>query len=119
MDTVFIEGLIIDTLVGVHDWERTTRRSVTLDLEMAFDCTAAGASDALVDALDYAAVAARVTQVVQAGRHQLVEALAEAVAAAVQVDFPVTWLRLKIRKPGALGNAANVGVVIERGERHR
>lgn len=117
MDTVFIDGLVIDTLVGVHDWERKARRSVTLDLEMAFDCTAAGASDALADALDYAAVAARVTEVVQNAHFQLIEALAEAVVRAVREDFPVAWLRLTIRKPGALGNAANVGVTIERGER--
>lgn len=117
MDTVFIEGLSIDTLVGVHDWERKARRSVTLDLEMAFDCAAAGASDALEDALDYAAVAARVTEVVQSARFQLIEALAEAVASAVRKDFPVAWLRLTIHKTGALGNAANVGVTIERGER--
>ncbi len=119
MDTVFIEGLSIDTLLGVHDWERTARRNVTLDLDMAFDCAPAGASDMLADALDYAAVAACVTGVVQSGRFQLVEALAEAVVAAVQADFSVAWLRLTVRKPGALGNGACVGVVIERGERRR
>jgi len=31
-------------------------------------------------------------------------------------DFAVRWLRLRVSKPGAVAEADDVGVVIERGE---
>jgi len=31
-------------------------------------------------------------------------------------EFPVTWLRLRLSKPGAVRGSSAVGVVIERGE---
>ena len=36
-DTVFIEGLQIDALIGVHDWERHAPRPLVFDLQLAFD----------------------------------------------------------------------------------
>jgi dihydroneopterin aldolase len=114
MDRVFIEGLEVETIIGVHAWEHTIRQRLRLDLEMTFDCRAAGASDALADALDYHAVATTVTAWVETSRHQLLEALAERLAAKLLAEFPIRRLRLCVRKPGAVTNAAAVGVTIER-----
>lgn len=114
MDKVFIEGLDVDTVIGAYDWERQIRQRLLLDLEMTFDCRRAGASDALADSLDYNAVAGAVTALVQASRCELLEALAERVAAMVLREFPVARLRLCVRKPGAVKNAAAVGIVVER-----
>ena len=114
MDKVFIEGLDVDTVIGAYDWERQIRQRLLLDLEMTFDCHRAGASDALADSLDYNAVAGAVTALVQASRCELLEALAERVAAMVLREFPVAHLRLCVRKPGAVKNAAAVGIVVER-----
>ena len=60
MDTVFLRELRAATVIGVYDWERRVRQTVVLDLEMAADNRRAAASDANDDALDYAAIAARV-----------------------------------------------------------
>lgn len=113
-DRVFIEGLEVETVIGAYAWERDIRQRVRLDLEMDSDCARAGASDALADALDYAAVAARVTELVAASRCKLLETLAENVARDVLANFPVRRLRLRVTKPGAVASAAAVGVVIER-----
>jgi dihydroneopterin aldolase len=114
MDQVIIEGLDVETVIGAYAWERDVRQHVRLDLEMDFDCGVAGTSDRLADALDYAAVAARVTALVGDSRFELLEALAEKVAATVLAEFPVRRLRLRVHKPGAVGNALAVGVAIER-----
>lgn len=114
MDKVFIEQLAADTVIGAYAWERTIRQTVILDIAMAFDCRVAGASDALADALDYNAAASAVTALVQASDCVLLEALAERVAAMLLRDFPVACVELTVRKPGAVGNAAAVGVCIER-----
>lgn len=115
MDKVFIEGLLVKTIVGVLDWERITPRFVRFDLEMGWDIAPPAASDALQDALDYAAVSARITEFVEGSRFQLIETMAEEVAKLVQQEFDVPWLRLRLTKPGAVATAAGVGISIERG----
>jgi dihydroneopterin aldolase len=117
MDTVFIENLRIDTVIGIYDWERRIRQPVAIDLEMAFDNRRPAASDLIDDTLDYKAVAKRLIAFVEGSDFQLVETLAERCAALVQEEFHVGWLRLKLSKPGAVRGADNVGVVIERGTR--
>ena len=45
MDKVFIEGLEIDALIGIYDWERRIRQTLRFDLEMGFDNRKPAASD--------------------------------------------------------------------------
>jgi len=117
MDTIFIHDLRIDTVIGIYDWERSIRQTVSLDLEMATDIRKAAASDAIDDTLNYKAVAKRVIAFVEDSRFQLVETLAERVAELVLAEFGVPWLRLTLNKGGAVRGARGVGVVIERGTR--
>ena len=116
MDKVFIEDLRIQTVIGIFDWEREITQTVSLDLQMAFDISVAGESDGISDTLDYKTVSKRLIQFVEASEFQLVEALAEHCARIVLDEFPVTWLRLKLSKPGAVRGSSAVGVIIERGE---
>ncbi len=115
MDRIFIEDLRIDCVIGIYDWEREIRQTVALDLEMAFDNRVPARSDAIADALDYKAVSKRLIAFVEASSFQLVETLAERCAAIVRDEFGVTWLKLKLAKPGAVRGAKAVGVMIERG----
>ena len=117
MDIVFIRELRADTVIGVYDWERTIRQSVVLDLEMATDNRRAASGDRIEDALDYAALSARVLAFVEGSEFSLIETMAEQVAAIVMAEFGVPWLRLRLCKPGAVAAARDVGVLIERGER--
>jgi 7,8-dihydroneopterin aldolase/epimerase/oxygenase len=117
MDIVFIRELRADTVIGVYDWERSVRQSVVLDLEMATDNRRAAATDSIDDALDYAAISARVLAFIEGSEFQLIETMAEEVAALILGEFGVPWLRLRLCKPGAVARARDVGVAIERGER--
>ncbi|WP_413111183.1 dihydroneopterin aldolase [Thaumasiovibrio sp. DFM-14] len=117
MDTVFIEQLEVITTIGVYDWEQEIKQKLVLDIEMAHDNRAAGGSDDVADALDYAQVSQAVTQFITAGRFLLVERVAEEVAALIMTSFNVPWVKIQLRKPGAVVNARSVGVCIERGKR--
>lgn len=117
MDLVFIEDLRIQTVIGVFDWEREITQTVSLDLRMAFDIKSAAASDDIADTLDYKAVSKRLIQFVEDSEFQLVEALAEHCAGIVLEEFPVSWVHLKLSKPGAVRGSSAVGVIIERGNR--
>ncbi|MEM0953685.1 MAG: dihydroneopterin aldolase [Pseudomonadota bacterium] len=114
MDRVYLRDLAIDAVIGIHPWEREIRQTLVLQLEVACDIAAIAATGAISDAVDYSAVADRLTEFVQAGRFELLESLAEASATMLFEEFDVAWLRLQVGKPGAVAAAADVGVVIER-----
>jgi len=115
MDRIFIEDLNVQTVIGVYDWEREIKQSVSLDLEMEFDIKQAAQTDSIEDTLDYKAVSKRLILFIEDSDFQLVEALAEGCAAIILAEFPVNWLRLKLGKPGAVRGSSTVGVIIERG----
>ena len=117
MDIVYISDLKVDTVIGIFDWERRIRQTVSLDLEMATDIRKAAASDHIDDALDYKSIGKRGIQFIEDSDFQLVETLAERVADVVREEFGVAWLKLRLSKPGALRGSRDVGVIIERGER--
>ena len=114
MDHVFIEGLEIEALIGIYDWERRIRQPLVFDIEMAFDNRVPAASDAIEDTLNYKAVSRRVVEYVSQSDFGLVETLAERVAQIILTEFGVQRVRLKLSKPGAVRGARAVGVTIER-----
>ncbi|MGH8397622.1 MAG: dihydroneopterin aldolase [Gammaproteobacteria bacterium] len=114
MDTVFIRDLRVETVVGIYDWERRIKQIVSLDLDMGTDITHAANSDRIEDTLDYKMVAKRVTQFVNEAEFQLVETLAEKVAALILEEFKVGKVKVTLHKPGAVSGSKSVGVIIER-----
>ncbi len=116
MDTVFINALEVDCVIGVYDWERQIRQRLIIDLTLGWDNRAPAAGDDLSLALDYASVSARVQAFAADSAFQLVETFAERLAATLLAEFGMPWLRLRITKPGAVPAArGGVGVEIERG----
>lgn len=116
MDRVLIEGLSVETVIGVYDWERTTAQRLVMDLEMATDIRPAAADDDLNKTLNYAAISTRIGEFAEASDFGLVETFAERLAALLREEFAIPWLRMTLRKPGAVSNATAVGVCIERGQ---
>ncbi|UTF59783.1 dihydroneopterin aldolase [Gilvimarinus sp. DA14] len=117
MDIVYIRDLQIQTIIGIYDWEREVRQTVSIDLEMASDIRRAAETDNIEYALNYKAVSKRIIAHVENRSALLVESLAEEIAALVREEFHVPWLRLRLSKPGALRGARDVGLIIERGEK--
>lgn len=117
MDIVFIEQLTVITTIGVYDWEQAIEQKLIFDIEMAWDSRAAAASDRVEECLSYADVSETVLSHVGGGRFALVERVAEELAQILLAKFASPWVRIKVSKPGAVAQAANVGVIIERGQR--
>lgn len=115
MDRVFIEDLRVETIIGIFDWEREIRQTVSLDLEMNVDVARAADTDRIDDTLNYKAVAKRLIGFIEKSEFQLVETLAQRCAEIILAEFPVTWVRLRLGKPGAVRGSRSVGVIIERG----
>lgn len=115
MDKIFLDDLRVETVIGIWEWERKIRQTVAIDLEMSTDIRKAAASDAVEDTLNYKSVAKRVQAFVSDSSFQLVETLAEKIAALILEEFAVDWVRVRVNKPGAIRGAKGVGVLIERG----
>ena len=114
MDKVFIEGLEIECVIGIYDWERKIRQPLQFDIEMDFDNRKPAASDDIADTLDYKAISKRLIQFVGESSYGLVETLAEHCCAIILDEFAVDRVKLKLGKPGAVRGAKAVGVMIER-----
>ncbi len=113
-DAVLIRDLKLPTLIGVHPWERKAPQTLLLDLELVCDARRGAKRDALADALDYEAVAKRLIELGANSSFQLLESFAEAAAALLHAEFGVTRVVLTVRKTGALREAREVAVRIER-----
>jgi dihydroneopterin aldolase len=113
-DHVFIEGLEIDTLIGIYDWERRIRQPLVFDIEMAFDNRVPAATDDIALTLNYKDVSKRLIEFVSQSSFGLVETLAERCAQIILDEFEVSKVRLKLSKLGAVRGARAVGVMIER-----
>lgn len=118
MDIVYIRELEIETVIGIFDWERKIKQTVSLDLEMASDNRKAAVTDKIEDALDYKAVAKRIIVFVEGSEFQLVETMAEEITRIVINEFQVPWVKLRLSKPGAVRGSKDVGVIIEREAPH-
>jgi 7,8-dihydroneopterin aldolase/epimerase/oxygenase len=114
LDKIFLEDLRIDAVIGIWEWERRIRQTVSLDLEMAADIRKAAAGDEIDAALDYKRIAKHLIAFVEGSEFKLVETLAETLAKIVVTEFGVPWVRLSVSKPGAIEGSRNVGVVVER-----
>ena len=115
MDKVFIEGLEIDALIGIYDWERRIRQTLRFDLDMGFDNRRPAASDDIADTLNYKAVSKRIEQFVRDSDYGLVETLAERIACALlESDARLLAVQVTVEKPDIIADVAGVGVTVER-----
>ena len=113
-DAIFLHDLRIETIVGIWDWERKIKQTVSIDLEMGADIARAAASDSIEDTLNYKLVAKRIQAFVEGSSFQLVETMAEEISTIILAEFDVPWVLVKVNKPGAIRSARDVGVRIFR-----
>lgn len=113
-DTIFLQNLRVNTIIGIWDWERKIRQYVNIDLEMGADVRKAAAHDDIENTLNYKLVAKRVQTFVGDSAFKLIETMAERIAELVLSEFAVPWVYVSVSKPGAIRGARDVGVKIYR-----
>jgi dihydroneopterin aldolase len=93
---VELRGLELRGFHGVEAGERELGQTFLYDVQL--EVGERGASDRLADAVDYTEVAAAIREVNEQ-RHDLLEALASAVADTLMDRFQPEWTRVRVRKP--------------------
>jgi 7,8-dihydroneopterin aldolase/epimerase/oxygenase len=115
LDQVLIEGLRVNAVIGVFDWERQIQQPLLLDVCLSVDTRRAGLTDHIDDAVNYKSVADRMEAEIHRLQAHLLEKLAADLVQMIFVEFSaVERIKLTIRKPMALPAAQAVGVCIER-----
>ena len=114
MDRIKLEGLVIDASVGVYEFEHHIRQRLEIDVTAEIDLAEAGESDRLEAGLDYDGLARHCREVVAERHHQLVESVAESIAARVLRDERIRRVDVRVAKPGAVPDARTVAVEITR-----
>jgi dihydroneopterin aldolase len=113
-DVMYIKDLRVQTIIGLYDWERKVRQEVSIDIDIFFDNKAASSKDSVNDTIDYKKITKAVISHVEKSSYKLQESLAESIAALIKRDHPNNSIRIRVSKPGALRNAKDVGIIIER-----
>jgi dihydroneopterin aldolase len=100
-DRITLTGLRVRGHHGVLPAERRDGQDFVVDAVLRLDTRAAGASDELSDTVDYAELAARLAAVVSGEAYDLIETLAERLAA-VCLSHPLVFeAEVTVHKPAA------------------
>jgi len=102
MDSIIARGMTFQGCHGIMAQEKTTPQTFQVDLEMFLDLQTAGKNDDLQSTINYDQVFHLVEKIVAHESYALIEALAEEIAQALLVAFPLMdSLEVTIYKPEA------------------
>ena len=112
---VFLREVTLDLPIGILPEERLAPQRVVIDVEMYLPDPGRFASEDIADYASYADVFDGIRTIQTEGQHiELVENLAETVAAIALSKKGVRRTIVTIAKPDIIAEAASVGVTIER-----
>jgi len=100
-DRIDLTGIEVRARHGALPEEKTRNQLFFVDVGVFLDTTAAAASDELTDTIDYGALARGVHYVVAGESHNLIETVANRVAALVMEDLRVERVIVTVHKPEA------------------
>lgn len=113
---VFVRDLTLEASIGVHDHEKVAPQRVRINVDMAvWEGPVEDLGDDIAKVVCYEDVINRVRALFETQGHiNLVETLAEKIAAEVLSSDAVRSVRVRVEKLQAIADAASVGVEIER-----
>lgn len=114
MDRIYIRDLALRCIIGLYPEERKNKQDILINIMMETDLRAAGKSDALKDTVDYKAIKLAILDFVENSSFNLIESLAEEIAAICLKDKRVQSATVTLDKPGALRFTRSVAVEITR-----
>jgi len=111
---VFVRDLEIVVSVGVLEHEKRYEQRILISADLIVRDGYDGRSDRLEQVLDYGKLIDGITLLVQSGHFNLIETLAERVAAHCLADTRVESVRVRVEKPDIMPSCRSVGVEVER-----
>ena len=118
-DRIRLSGLRVRGRHGVYDFERADGQDFVIDAELEVDLAPAAASDDVTDTVHYGELAGRLAEIVAGEPVNLIETLADRLAAECLTDKRVDAATITVHKPQAPipHEFADVAVTVRRSRR--
>ena len=100
-DRIVLHNMVFQGRHGVLEREQREAQPFHVDVELVMNLQPAAVDDDLAKSVDYGVVFDVTRQIVESTSFRLLEALAEAIAHEILVDFPVQEVGVRVRKPQA------------------
>lgn len=114
MVCIFVRNLVLDAAIGAYEREQGRPQKVRINIQLEVSAKAVGTGDRLDNVVCYNSVVASVKKIIQHGHINLVETLAERIAATCLEDRRVLRAQVRVEKLEAITEAESVGVEIIR-----
>ena len=114
LDRITIHRLSARTYIGFIDWEREKKQEVSITVSLFADLAVACKSDKVEDSVDYKTVKSGILELVENNRFDLIEKMAEDIAAVCLAIPRVEKVEVTVNKGAALRFAKGVEVSITR-----
>lgn len=113
-DTIVVRGISAEGMHGLEG-EREQPQPFLVDVEITVDLAAAAAADRIEATIDYSVVSSEVRDIVMNESFELIETLADAIAARL-LALGASSVRVKVSKPKVARtlHVDEIAVVIER-----
>lgn len=114
IDRVYVRGLLVQAIIGIHPYERIEPQAIRFDIEAATDARHTAGHDHIDSGVTNYARMREIAIEASAEAFQLVESLAERVAQRILRELHVAFVEVSVGKPAAFNDAEMVGVHIRR-----
>ena len=111
---VIIKDLILNILVGIHNFEKKKRQRVKFNIEILTDPYVTPNSKDLNSILNYEEVVIKIEKITDKTHHELLEDLAENIFNMVFKNKIVKKINLKIEKLDILKKTKSVGIEVSK-----
>lgn len=111
---VFVRDLVVECLIGVYRHERDGAQRVRINLDLSVFESPAPIDDRLSNVLSYEDLIIKVRVLAGAGHVNLVETLAERIAAMCLAEADVSVAKVRVEKLDVFADASSVGIEISR-----
>ena len=105
-----VKNLKLQTIIGIHEWERTRPQPVVINMEIELDAQEAVETDRIEDTVDYEKVTDAIVQDVESTSFFLIETLVHRIMDLVMINPKVQKASVEIQKPDAIRLADSVSV---------
>lgn len=111
---VYVRDLEVEAVVGVHQHEKLAPQPLRISIDLTVREATRGHKDQLSQVVCYEEIVRGVQEVCREGHVNLIETLADKIAAFCLADKRVHAVCVAVEKPRAFSECAAVGVEIER-----
>ena len=114
---VFVRDLILEAAIGAYETEKGSTQRIRINVHLTLAEAEAEHGDQLENVVCYDSLVTGIRTILAVGHINLVETLAEKIAAFALDDARVESIRVRVEKLDAIREATSVGVEIERQRR--